>query len=71
MKITKQFQSFLMLMTTTVATVFLMFIAFTMYYDGMHPSSAVTAMIVATLLVFAYSIVISVIGVKKWIKKIG
>jgi cytosine/uracil/thiamine/allantoin permease len=71
MKVTKQFRNFLTLMTTTVATVFLMFIAFTMFYDGMHPSSAFTALIVATAFVFAYSIIIGVIGVKKWIRKIG
>ena len=54
MKVTAQARHFLTLLTMTVAPVFLMFVAYSVYYDGIHPSSAFTALMVATILVFIY-----------------
>ena len=70
MKVTAQARHFLTLLTMTVAPVFLMFVAYSVYYDGIHPSSAFTALMVATILVFIYGFLVSLIGVKKWIKKL-
>ena len=71
MKPIKQVRSFLTLLTMTVMPVFLMMFAYTVYYDGMHPSSAFQALLVATALVFVYGIIVSFVGVKKWIKRLG
>lgn len=71
MKVTKQVRNFLTILTMTIAPIFLMFAAFTMYYDGIRPSTAFTAMVFATIMVIIYGFLVSFIGVKKWIKKIG
>lgn len=64
----KQTKAFLALMFATTIPTLLMFVAFTRYYNPTATGLA-TALIAATAFIMIYGFVVSLLGVKKFLKR--